>query len=114
MPTPDFEEWLARQEIDLEDTLDIDRYQKAMMEEYGFSTPLGEYEPSAAQEAVIAKVWAEKYEQLMPYNIRPVTYTYETGPREGQRETRWVISGRPGLWGYEGMRTIYEEITGAP
>ena len=110
----DFEEWIARQEIALEDTLSIDTYQQAFMEEYGITVPLGTYEPSAKQEAVFAKVWAEKYGQLMPYNIRPVTYEYATGPRAGQQETRWVISGRPGLWGYESMRGIYNEIVGAP
>lgn len=114
MPTPDFEEWMKRQEIDLEDTLDIDRYQQKFFEQYGFTTPLGTTEPSPAQKAVMATAWAEKYEQLMPYNIRPITYEYETGPRAGQRETRWVIYGRPGLWSYESMREIYDEIVGAP
>lgn len=110
--TPDFEDWLARQEVPIEETLDIDAYQDYLIEQIGYRFPYLKEAPSAKQMAVVGKMWAEKYELLAPYNIRPVTYTYSTGPREGQRETRWVIAGEPGLWSYVSMREIWERITG--
>lgn len=57
-------------------------------------------------------MYAEKYELLLPYGIRPVTYTYEKGPRTGQEETRWVIWNIPGLWSYISMREILEWMRG--
>ena len=85
----------------IEDTLTLDMYLDYFAEQLVLSP---------RQEAVVGKIWAEKYELLMPLNIRPVTYTYTTGPRIGQTETRWVIEGYPGLWSYESMREIYERI----
>jgi len=99
----DFEEWLRRQEIEIEETLTVEAYEKAVSE-------VMDIEFTPEQEAVVAHIWDEKYERLLPYGIRTVTYTYATGPRAGQVETRWVVKGYPGLWGYEGMRGIYEEI----
>lgn len=92
--------------------MDIDTYQEYFAEELGYQFPYLSPEPSSKQRAVIAAQWAEDYELLMPYNIRPVTYTYEKGPRAGQEETRWVIKGEPGLWSYESMRRLWEKITG--
>ncbi len=96
----------------IEDTLTLDQYQDYLLEQIGYQFPYLRDRPSIKQMAVVGKIWAEKYELLMPFNIRPVTYTYTTGPREGQTETRWVIIGEPGLWGYESMRKFFEEITG--
>jgi len=103
LPTPDLDEWLARQEIPIEDTITIEDYQYRIAEMLGF-------EPTSKQWAVVAKVWDEKYNVLAPRGIYSTTYTYETGPRAGQRETRWVISGRPGLWSYEAMLRMLEEM----
>ena len=103
--TPDFDDWLARQEVDIEDTLDIDSYQDWFAEQIGYTlTP--------KQQARVGKVYGEKYDELMPYGIRPITYTYGTGPREGQEETRWVIWNIPGLWSYARMREILEWMQG--
>lgn len=96
----------------IEDTLTLEAYQNYLQEQIGYQFPYLEDLPSIKQIATVGKVWAEKYELLMPFNIRPVTYTYATGPRAGQRETRWVVLGKPGLWGYTSMRTFFEEITG--
>ena len=101
---------MARQEVPLEDTLTLEAYQAYLQEQIGYQFPYLEDLPSIKQFAVVGKVWAEKYELLMPFDIRPVTYTYRTGPREGHRETRWVIKGEPGLWGYTSMRTFFEEM----
>ncbi len=101
---------MARQEVPIEDTLTLEAYQDYLQEQIGYQFPYLDDLPSVKQMATVGKVWAEKYDLLMPYNIRPVTYTYATGLRAGQVETRWVIEGRPGLWGYESMRIIFEEI----
>jgi len=104
MVTPDFEDWLARQEVPVEETYEIDRYQRYLAEEIGFQFPTGWVEPSPKQRAVIAKVWAEQFERFQPLGIRPVTYTYRVGLRAGQRETRWIVPGQPGLWSWEAAR----------
>lgn len=110
MVTPDFEDWLARQDIPIEDTLTIEDFQAYLADELGYTFPYGVPGPSLLQQAVVGKIWAEKYDILAPLGIYPTTYTYKTGPRAGQRETRWVIPERPGLWGYESLLRILREL----
>jgi len=103
--TPDFEDWLARQDetIGMEETIEIETYQEYIANKLG--KPV-----TPAMSDVIEAHWYEEYNILLPLGIKSVTYTYETGPREGQRETRWVIAGSPGLWGRDTMLAYLEEM----
>jgi len=103
-----YDEWLGRTErdlakigIDLTEITEFDVFVSIMREQFGYTDrqieALWEY-----------TVWHE--ERLKAYGIRMVTYHYVTRPRAGQFETRWVIRGYPGLWGFEAMKRIAEEL----
>ena len=91
MTTPDFEDWLARQEIPIEETTDVDKYQRYLTDEFGVH---------GDSLTVAAGAYRERYEGLEQYGVRPVQrrYTYRGEPFV---ETRYAIAGRPGLWGKE-------------
>jgi len=88
--TPDFEDWLARQEVPLEDTVTLERYQRWLQRELGIHG--GSLE-------VAARVYTQRFDVLGPLGMRPVELTrvfrYVT-----LTETRFGIKGHPGLWGY--------------
>jgi len=90
MVTPDFEDWLARQEIPLEDTLTLTRFQRYLQRELGIHG--GSLE-------VAARMYTRRFNILAPLGMRPVELTrIFRGVRV--TETRFGIHGRPGLWGY--------------
>lgn len=98
MPTPDFEDWLERQDIPVEATTTKERYTQYMIDEYGFTK--GSID-------IIEKQYEEKYEIYAEVGIRAVErhYLYMGEPFV---ETRYAISGEPGLWGRV-MSLVYAE-----
>lgn len=96
MTTPDFEEWLMRQDIPVRDTLTIEKYQDYLHEEFGiFGGSLD----------VAAEKYTEKYDILAELDVYPFLrhYTVQGVP---YIETRYGITGYPGSWGYESALTI--------
>ena len=89
MPTPDFEDWLERQEIPIEETLTVENYQKYLAEEFGIKD--GSLD-------VAAGVYETRYAVFPQLEIRPITRHYEFRG-EPFTETRYGIKGYPGLWG---------------
>jgi len=100
MPTPDFEDWLERQDIPIEETGTLDDYLDYLEEE------LGIHEGSLD---VAAKIYTEKYEYLSQLDIRAIEYHGEIRGVE-YVDTRYGIKGYPGLWGRESMLEIARDI----
>lgn len=99
MPTPDFEDWLARQDIPIEDTVTLDRYLDYLEDELGVHGGSLEIAETA---------YAERYKGLEAYDIRPIARHYIT-QGEAFVETRYAIKGAPGLWGKFSAYRIGEE-----
>ena len=98
-PLEYWEAILDELDVPIEDTTTQDRLADWMAE--NFNLPKGATEPSEAQ---IDRLWEaaeERYESFAPEGIYMVRIKYETGPRAGQREFRYVVEGEPGLWSYE-------------
>jgi len=89
MVTPDFEDWLARQEIPVEETTTVDKYRQYLLEELGIH---------GGSLDVAERMYTERYKGIEEYGIRPVERHY-TFMGEEFVETRYAISGAPGLWG---------------
>jgi len=99
MVTPDFEDWLERQDIPIELTIDIDANIDAIAKELGIVK--GSID-------VAKDVYKAKYEILPDVGIRPVERVY-TIAGEKFVETRYAITGEPGLWGKISAYRIAEE-----
>jgi len=99
MPTPDFEDWLDRQDIPIEETTVIDDYLKYLEDNLGIHK--GSLDVARDQ-------WTSKYEILPDAGIRPIERTYEIAG-EKFAETRYAITGEPGLWGKISAYRIAEE-----
>lgn len=89
MPTPDFEDWLGRQEVDLEDRETLEAYMEYAREEWGLhggSLPVAE------------DFYRERYQGLEAYGITAVErhYLYQGEPFA---ETRYAVEGERGLFG---------------
>jgi len=86
--------WLKRMEEEALAPLEREAFSKWLFDQ------IGDY--STAQEEGL---WAAKgaEEVLGAHNIVVVDITYPWG-----RETRYVIQGIPGLWGYESMKQVEE------
>lgn len=98
-----YQEWLERLEIPIEETAVYEQFQKYLRDELEFN------------DAQIDALWEAthyRYEDLAEIGISPITYTYKTGPRAGEREVRYGIAGVPGLWGYRAMKEWAEIIRG--
>uniref|UniRef100_A0A6H2A488 Uncharacterized protein n=1 Tax=viral metagenome TaxID=1070528 RepID=A0A6H2A488_9ZZZZ len=97
MTTTDFEEWLEREDFPIKETLDVEDFQRYLAEEYGFK---------GAQLDVARGVWEERYNILDKYypelGIRATLRHYLVQGIE-HVETRYGITGEPGLWGRERM-----------
>jgi len=100
MVTPDFEEWLRRQDFPIEETVTLDRWLRYLEDELGIHG--GSLE-------VAKGIFEERYELWEELGIRPVTrhYTVEGEPFE---ETRYAIKGNRGLWGREAMLLFAEAM----
>lgn len=96
MTTPDFEDWLGRQEVPVEDTVTVDKYVSYLEEELGIR---------GGSLDVARTVYEDRYEILPTLGIRPIErhYTYMGEPFV---ETRYAIKGYPGLWGKTRMYEI--------
>ena len=99
MPTPDFEEWLARQDIPLEETTTQEKWRQYMIDEFGLKDGTLD---------VAEDVRARRYDILPDIGIRPIErhYTYMGEPFV---ETRYVITEAPGLWGVTRAYQFAEE-----
>lgn len=91
MTTPEFEEWLMRQDIPVEETLDIEAYQTYLADEF---------EISGGSLDVAKNVYAEKYDILGQLDIRPFDMTRTIQGVE-YSETRYAIKGLRGAFGYQ-------------
>lgn len=89
MTTPDFEDWLARQDVPVEETVTRERYRQYAIDEWGLHN--GSLDVAEA-------MYDERYRGLEEYGIRPVERHYEYRG-EPFVETRYVVSEEPGLWG---------------
>jgi hypothetical protein len=97
MVTPDFEDWLERQEIPIEAQVDREAYLSYLEEELGLS---------GGSLQVALDVYDRTYGlNLDEFGIHPVERTYTVA---GMRvsETRYGISGMPGLFGKARMYEI--------
>jgi hypothetical protein len=100
MVTPDFEDWLRRADIPVEETVTLDRYLGYLQEELGIKG--GSLE-------VAKDIYSERYELWEELGIRPVPRKY-TVEGEEFTETRYGIAGNPGLWGRESMLLFAEAM----
>ena len=89
MVTPDFEDWLHRQDIPVEETTTLDKYINYLFDELGIH---------GDSLAVAEGIYTERYKGLEAYGIRPIARRYMVRG-EPFVETRYAISGVPGLWG---------------
>lgn len=91
MPTPDFEEWLIRQDIPIEDTTTVDKYISRLEEDFGIH---------GGSLRVAENIYTIRYKGLEEYGIRPFKRHYF---RAGEPfvETRYGVSRKPGAWGRE-------------
>jgi hypothetical protein len=87
--TPDFEDWLSRQEVKEEDLVSIEAFRKMAIEKWGLK---------GASLDVAEGMYYERWKGLEAYGIRPVEreYLYQGEPFE---ETRYAIKGERGLFG---------------
>lgn len=88
-------EWLERLEVPIEETVSIKRFQ-TYLEDILFPT-----------EARVEALWGaveQKYEELAPEGVTPITIEYPWGA-----QVRYIIPEHPGLWGYEGMMRVLQE-----
>jgi len=100
MVTPDFEDWLERQDVPIEETTNLEDYQTYLEEELGIHG--GSLE-------VAKDVYSSKYVYESQLGIRAIEYHGVIRGIE-YTDTRYGITGRPGLWGRESMLSIAEEI----
>jgi len=87
--TPDFEDWLGRQEVNVEDRATLEDYLGYARDEWGLK---------AGSLDVAEAMYRERYQGLEAYGIRAVEreYLYEGDPFA---EARYAISGERGLFG---------------
>ena len=99
MVTPDFEDWLARQDIPVTEDWELETYQTYLTDTFGIKN---------GSLTVAEGVWFERYKGLSEYDIRPIErhYLYMGEPFV---ETRYAIKGLPGLWGKFRAYEIAEE-----
>ena len=89
-------------DVPIEETRTRDRLADYMAG--NFNLPKGADYPSEAQVERLWEAATERYESFAPEGIRAIIIRYETGPRAGQQEVRYLVEGEPGLWSYESAR----------
>jgi len=98
-PLEYWEKVLEDLDVPIEETTTRERLADYMAE--NFNLPKGATEPSEAQVDRLWEAAEERYESFAPEGIRAIIIRYETGPRAGQQEVRWIVEGAPGFWGFE-------------
>ena len=100
MVTPDFEDWLERQDIPIEETTTLEDYQTYLEDQLGIH---------GGSLKVSEKIYLEQFNYLPQLGIRAIDYH---GVIRGIEftDTRYGIKGHPGLWGRERMLSLAEEI----
>lgn len=88
MPTPDWEEWLRRQDVDVEDTVTLEAYRRMLEDELGIH---------GGSLDVASDIYAEKYDIFPTLGIHPFDW---------RGTTRYGITGYPGAWGRESALRI--------
>lgn len=88
----DYEEWLGRLDIPIENTTDIETFQDYLRDELGIT--------GAAQ---VASLWEAQGKETSyeEHGIHAVRIEYSWGV-----EVRYGIQGMPGLWGWESVQKI--------
>jgi len=99
MPTPDFEEWLRRQDWPIEKTLDVETWLEYLQEEIGLRK--GSLD-------VARDVYEELFDYLPMFGIRAFEIRREIHG-EPFIETRYAIKGMRGAFGYERALEIAEQ-----
>jgi len=89
MVTPDFEDWLLKQEVRPEHTATLDAYLEYLQEELGVH---------GGSLDVAREIYEQKFIALSDVGIRPTERTYTIAGEEWT-ELRFGIKGMPGLWG---------------
>ena len=92
MPTPDWEEWLRRQDFDVEDTTTVDKYRKMLEEELGIH---------GGSLDIASDVYAEKFDVFEPLGI----FAFEW-----RKQVRYQIEGLKGAWGRESTLNLAIDI----
>ena len=89
MVTPDFEDWLGRQEVDVEDRATLEDYLGYARDEWGLK---------GGSLDVAEDFYTERYKMLEEYGVRPIEreMTYMGEPF---KELRYAISDMRGLFG---------------
>lgn len=91
----DYAGWLGRLDVDVEDTVDKETFQKYLAEELGIDLP----------QQVDALWSAQQHETTFEeHGIHTVTVTYPWG-----RELRYGVQGMAGLWRWESVQKIRAE-----
>ena len=88
MPTPDWEEWLRRQDFDIEDTTTVDKYTKMLEEELGIH---------GGSLDIAKDIYGEKYDVFPALGIHSF---------EWRGTVRYGIEGYAGAWGRESALNI--------
>ena len=83
---------LSRLDLDVEDTTDVDSLRQALRNELG-------YEPTPAQMEWFGEGQFDITPRLEDFSISPTTFQ-----RYGYTETRYVITGSQGLFGWEAVQ----------
>ena len=89
MTTPDFEEWLERQDIAIEDTLTVEEYQNYLKDELGIT---------GGSLDVAARIYETKYNVLPQLGVTPFEIHRDI-LGELFTETRYAIQGLRGAYG---------------
>ena len=92
MPTPDWEEWLRRQDIPVEDTTTVEKYRKYLEDELGIH---------GGSLDVASGIYAEKYDVFPTLGITPFDW---------RGTTRYGIKGLMGAWGRESALRLGQDI----
>lgn len=92
MPTPDWEEWLRRQDFDIEDTLTLDAYKRMLADELDIH---------GGSLDVAADVYDEKYNVMETLGIRPFDW---------RGTVRYQVEGLKGAWGREAVLNLGVDI----
>jgi len=103
MTTPEFEEWLMRQDIPVEAQTEIDKFIQFLKDEHDIS-------------GGTVDVAKGKFKEMFKYDeqlgIVPFEVSRET-PEGFYKETRYQIEGIKGAWGYENYLVFAEQLAEA-